>query len=239
MAATEKIRIGLLTPHSANRPHFNRFRALVPQGVSLTIEGVDLAPGSPLEGITEKVVRRAADMTRRHEVHGLILTGAPISILNPDIETKLAAMVSVPVTMAIRASTAALNSIGAKKLILLTPFDVEMNSRVQNRLMDFGFAVLSRPSLEYLGARTGTHVEPEEIFRIVENIVSETPGADAIYFQGAPFDPLPVIEKIETRLQVPVIASNPAMLWHILSLLGCRYSIEGYGKLLRSWPSLR
>jgi hypothetical protein len=28
------------------------------------------------------------------------------------------------------------------------------------------------------------------------------------------------------------------MLWYILSRLGRRYSIDGYGKLLRDWPSL-
>jgi maleate isomerase len=238
MDAAKGIHIGILTPHSADRPHFKGLRAIVPEEVSLTIQGLNLAPGAALDGRTDEIIRGAADMMRHHDVQGVILTGAPISILNPDVEKKLAETVSVPVTTALRATTAALKSMSAKKLILMTPFDEEMNQRIARRLKDSGFNVLSSPSLEHLGARTGTHVAPDDILRIVEKVVAETPEADTIYFQGAPFDPLSVIEKIETSLKLPVIASNPAMLWHLLSLLGRKYSLKGYGKLLASWPAL-
>jgi len=173
-----------------------------------------------------------------HKVQGLIVTGAPTMIVNPDLETKLAEMIPVPVTTAIRATTAALHAIHAKTLILMTPFDDGMNSRLQDRLSHSGFTVLSCPSLEYLGARTGTHVAADKIFGIMEKIIRETPGANAIYFQGAPFNPLPIIGRIESELKLPVIASNPAMLWHILSRLGHKFSIQGYGRLLASWPPL-
>jgi hypothetical protein len=35
-----------------------------------------------------------------------------------------------------------------------------------------------------------------------------------------------------------VIASNPAMLWYVLSQLGLAYPISGYGRLMREWPAL-
>jgi maleate cis-trans isomerase len=37
---------------------------------------------------------------------------------------------------------------------------------------------------------------------------------------------------------VPIVASNPAMLWMILSKLGLSYNIPGYGKLLATWPAM-
>ena len=43
---------------------------------------------------------------------------------------------------------------------------------------------------------------------------------------------------MEADLNVPIVASNPAMLWFILSKLGLSYRIAGYGKLLSSWPPL-
>ncbi|MGH7845362.1 MAG: hypothetical protein ACREQW_09345 [Candidatus Binatia bacterium] len=238
MDAPKKVHIGLLTPHSADRPHFSGLRGLVPEEVALTIESLGLARDSALDGRTEAVVRRATEIVRDHKVQGLIITGAPLTILNPEVEKKLAEAVAIPVTTAIRATTAALHALNAKRLILMTPFDNEMNSRLQGRLGESGLTVLSCPSLEYLGARTGAHVGADEIFRIMEKLVHETPGADAIYFQGAPFNPLPVIERIETELKLPVVASNPAMLWHNLSRLGHKFSIHGYGKLLASWPPL-
>jgi maleate cis-trans isomerase len=50
-------------------------------------------------------------------------------------------------------------------------------------------------------------------------------------------DPLPVLQQIEDDLKITAIASNPAMLWDILSQLGHRAPLPGYGKLLAEWPS--
>ena len=66
--------------------------------------------------------------------------------------------------------------------------------------------------------------------------LSEYPNVDAIYFQGALLDPIPILDKLETDLKLPIVASNPAMLWLILSKLGRSYNLTGYGKLLASWP---
>ena len=238
MDAGNQVHIGFLSSYSANRPHFDVLQSLVPQDVTLTIEGLDLRRDLPREGRADEVVRRAAAMVRRTNVQGLIVPGAPLVIANPEVETRLAAELKIPVSTAIHATTAALRSIGARKLILMTPFDDETNARLENLLKSRGFAVLSCPSLGYLRAVSDEPVEPEQIFRIVETTVGQTQGADTIYFQGAPFDPLPVIERIETRSGLPVVASSPAMLWHLLSLLRRKYSISGYGRLLELWPAL-
>ena len=239
MDAAKKVHIGLLTSRSGDRPHFDDFRGLVPAEVGLTIESVGVGPEATVDARTEAVLRRATEIVRDQPIEGLIITGAPLTVLNPDIEKKLTeAITTIPVTIPIRAATAALHAINSKRLILMTPFDDEINSRLQDRLKQSGLTVLSCPSLEYLGARTGAHVAADKIFGIMEKIVHDTPGADAIYFQGAPFNPLPIIGRIESELKLPVVASNPAMLWHILSRLGRKFSIQGYGRLLASWPRL-
>lgn len=239
MGAPKTVHIGLLTSRSGNRPHFDDFRGLVPAEVGLTIESVGVGPEATVDARTEAVLRRATEIVRDHPIEGLIITGAPLTVLNPNIEQKLAeAITTIPVTIPIRAATAALHATNSKRLILMTPFDDGINSRIQDRLKQSGLTVLSCPSLEYLGARTGAHVAADKIFGIMEKIVHDTPGADAIYFQGAPFNPLPIIGRIESELRLPVIASNPAMLWHVLSRLGHKFSIQGYGRLLASWPPL-
>jgi maleate isomerase len=238
MDAAKKVHIGLLTSRSGDRPHFDDFRGLVPAEVGLTIESVGVGPEATVDARSEAVLRRVTEIVRDHRIEGLIITGAPLTVLNPDIEKKITEAITIPATTPIRAATAALHAINLKKLILMTPFDDEINLRIQDRLKQSGLTVLSCPSLEYLGARTGTHVPADKIFGIMEKIVHDTPGADAIYFQGAPFNPLPIIDRIESELKLPVIASNPAMLWHILSLLGHKFSIQGYGRLLASWPAL-
>jgi len=51
-------------------------------------------------------------------------------------------------------------------------------------------------------------------------------------------DPIKILEKIETDLGLTVIASNPAMLWYVLSKLGYSYPLSGYGRLMREWPAI-
>ena len=55
---------------------------------------------------------------------------------------------------------------------------------------------------------------------LVEKTFRENPRADAVYFQGATMDPLPIIQRLENALAVPVITSNSAMIWNLLSKLG-------------------
>ena len=61
---------------------------------------------------------------------------------------------------------------------------------------------------------------------------------DAIYFQGAVLDPIKCLERIESELKANVVASNPAMFWYVLSKLGQKFPMTGYGRLLREWPAL-
>jgi hypothetical protein len=44
--------------------------------------------------------------------------------------------------------------------------------------------------------------------------------------------------EIVSRISDLAIASNPAMLWNILSQLGRRAAISGYGKLPAEWPAI-
>jgi maleate cis-trans isomerase len=50
-------------------------------------------------------------------------------------------------------------------------------------------------------------------------------------------DPLPILQRIEDDLAVPVITSNTAMIWNLLSQLKLNYSVKGYGRLLAQWPA--
>jgi len=82
-------------------------------------------------------------------------------------------------------------------------------------------------------------MSPDEVYKLTEKALSEAGNVDAIYFQGAVLDPLKKLERMEKDFRSLIIASNPAMLWSILSQLGLSYRIRGYGRLLQEWPTLR
>ena len=72
----------------------------------------------------------------------------------------------------------------------------------------------------------------------MEQTSKANPRTDAIYFQGATMDPLPILQRLEDALALPVITSNTSMVWNLLSRLGLKYTVEGYGRLLAQWPAL-
>ena len=68
---------------------------------------------------------------------------------------------------------------------------------------------------------------PAAVYDLTRQALAEVGSVDAIYFQGAVLDPLPVLQQIENDLKITAVASNPAMLWEILSQLGVRAPIQG------------
>jgi maleate isomerase len=239
MTAQDTLRIGLLSPEGTNSRHFGHFEKLLPPEIRLSMEGLGLIRTSryDLRGKSDEVLKRALEFAQKHSLQGLIITGAPLAILNPGLETKVSQAVGIPVVTAVSSAIAALRAVGAKKLVVMTPFDDAMNESLKSDLRRSGFSVLACPTFEDPTVGAGARIAPEELFARTAREFSDAGEADAIYFQGARLDPVPIIEGLEEKLGVPVIASNPAMLWNLLSRLGWPCPVAGYGRLLANWPA--
>ena len=240
MASAQKFHIGILSPATADRPHFKSLEQMLPAEVTVTNEGLGLLQNSynDLEGKADEIASRAADFVKRNQVQGLLVTGGFVTLFNPGLEAKVAAAVQIPVTSAVSSVTAALTALSATRVMLVTPFTADMNAYIEKHLTHLGLTVFPGPPHDKArkpGA--GVEINPDELFRRVEASFRQNPGTQAIYFQGATLDPLPIIQRLEDNLGVPVVSSNTAMIWNILSKLGAKFSIKGYGKLLSSWPS--
>jgi maleate isomerase len=119
----------------------------------------------------------------------------------------------------------------------MTPVDDNLKEMYRNFLAESGIDAVYPP--QTLRAHTDAQrLSPSEVESMTKATFAEQPGVEAIYFQGALLDPIKVLEKMEKELNVPIVASNPAMLWFILSKLGLSYRISGYGRLLSEWPAL-
>ena len=240
MNTPNKVHIGLLSPEGTNSGHFRNLEKLLPAEIQLSMEGLQLARSSRYE-LAEKsevIIARARQLVEKLSLQGLIVTGAPVAILNPGLEARVAQAVSIPVATAVSSCIAALKAIGAKKLLVMTPFDVPMNDKLTDELERAGLKVVSCPPFKDPTFGASSKVGPDEVVATTTAAFKNARGADAIYFQGARLDPLPAIEKLEKDLAVPIVASNPAMLWNILSRLNVKCSVDGYGKLLKNWPAL-
>src|SRR5499426_4704118 len=108
-----KIHIGYLGPHGSDQRYFQSFRRLLPTDGQVTIVSLDIPSRYELAGKTDNVIQCAAEVVRAHRVHGLIIPGAPLAILNPGLEDKVAKEIPVPAVTAIASVTAALRALRA------------------------------------------------------------------------------------------------------------------------------
>ena len=237
--AEQTVPIGVLSPATPNRPHFKSLDNILPDGVSIVHEGLGLLGESyqDLAGKTDKIVELAKNFVQRHVVRGLMVTGGFVTLFNPGLEEKVADAIGLPVASAVSSAVTALTTFNAKSVLLMTPFDAASDAIIKTHLNKLGFTVSLGPPFENRKAGTAVNLSTGELFDLIKKTFETNPRADAIYFQGATMDPLPILQRIEDELGVPVITSNTAMIWNLLSKLGLTYSVKGYGRLLAQWPA--
>jgi len=239
MAQTIQARIGFVSPSSGASPHIESFKALVPQEVRMDIDGLGFVRNSfnDFKGKTGAVIERARELVKVKGWQGVFVGGAPLELMNPGLAGELRGAIEVPVTTALDSCVAALRALSARQVFLMTPFDDSMNQLIRDYLAKHAINAISPPpTFGYY--RDAAKLGPEEVYTLTKKCVEGVREFQAIYFQGGVLDPLTVVEKIEQELHTTVVASNPAMLWYILTKLGLRYRVRGYGKLLEEWPRL-
>lgn len=238
MEKTTRARIGFVSSGSSSSPHYSGFKAFIPEDIEVDFEGLGFHGESlyEVQGKKEIVIASINDLVKNNMWDGLMVSGAPKELLNPGLLTDLTATLNIPVTTALNACVNALKAFQFKKVLLMTPFDKALNEMI--------CAYLAKAEIDATAPKDFRHrteasrLSPDEVYSLTKTLFGQGENVDAIYFQGAVLDPIKVLDRIEKELNTTVVASNPAMLWFMLSKLGLRYDIRGYGKLLAQWRSL-
>jgi len=231
-----KTNIGFIGNSAPSSPHHESFKAFIPKDIDFTIVQEDGEKTSLYDarGKVDSLIGQVKDLAQQHHWDGVIISGAPKEALNPGMWERISAELNVPFSLALRSSVAALTAFSAERILLMTPVDDQLKKLYRDYLSEFGIAAVYPPQT----LRTHTDAEKltsSDVEAMTKSALVQHRDVDAIYFQGALLDPLPILAKLEAELKLPIVASNPAMLWLILSKLGLRYAISGYGKLLTSW----
>jgi maleate cis-trans isomerase len=234
-----RAKIGFIGSSPPSSPHHESFRAFIPKDIDFTF--VQEAGGETSRdddpGKVDALVKQTVELVAQNGWDGVIISGAPKEVFNPTIWERLTAALNIPIATALRSSVAALKTFSVKRILLMTPVDDDLKKMYRNFLAQFGIDAVYPP--QTLRQRTdAVKLTAAEVEALTKKTFAQYSEVDAIYFQGALLDPLKVLEKLEAELRVPIIASNPAMLWFMLSKLGLRYEISGCGRLLSFWPSI-
>lgn len=239
MSATPSLNIGFIGSSSPASPHHESFKALIPRDIEFTFvqEAGQKNSLYDARGKVDALIGQVQELVAKRGWHGVIISGAPKEALNPGMWERVSAELEVPVSLALRSSVAALTAFAAKRILLMTPVDDNLKKLYRDYVARFGIESFYPP--QTLRVHTDAQkLTSQDVEAMTRSALAQYPHVDAIYFQGALLDPLPVLEALEAELKIPIVASNPAMLWLILSKLGRRYAIARYGKLLSAWPNL-
>jgi len=219
--------------------HIKKFLNLVPANVDVLYEQLVLHDGvlNDVQGKLDLIVSRAVQFAENQKLDGLIFPGAPREVLNPSLFKAFSETLKIPVATALRSSAAALKTVSARRVLLLTPFDASLNQLIRDFLSQFDIVATS-PSEILRHYTDAVKMTSDDVIAYARRAIAEQAQVDAIYFQGAVLDPMDCLEQMERELKLPVVASNPAMNWYMLSKLGLKHPRSGYGILLSSWPPL-
>ena len=142
---------------------------------------------------------------------------------------------NVPANSTAQAITAALDALGATKIVMASPYTPETNEHEAHYLSDHGVEVLATTglsldtSLEEI--QKISRVPPADVFTHACSV--DHRDAEALLICCTDFNTFDSIEPLEAKLKKPVISSNSATLWHSLRDAGISDPIQGLGRLLQ------
>ena len=123
----------------------------------------------------------------------------------------------------------ALNELGAKKLVVGTPYLDEVNTAEAEYLLKRGFEVLD---IQGLNLATGTEMgQVTPAFWKKFAIAIDRPDADAIFLSCGGIRSLEVAAEIEQATGKPLITSNQAQFWSCLRRAGITDQLAGFGQI--------
>ena len=137
---------------------------------------------------------------------------------------------AIKCTTPISATLSALKALNCYKLAILTPYIDEVNTYIANYLEKRDLALIAKSSFKVLNAKDVSMIDPISIYEA--GISIDNPEVDALFIPCTALRVSPVLEKLEKKIQKPIIASNQAMAWHCLRLSGVDDRLNRVGQYL-------
>lgn len=227
-------RIGLIIP-SSNRMVEQEMVRHLPPGLVAHIARLRMtgAHRAAIDALIPRVAEVAATLTdARCEVVAFHCT-ANSTAEGLEGEAKLLAALKdagAPLlTTTASAIRHALEKLGARRIVLITPYSAHTTEEEAEFLRKAGFDVLAARGLALRGSDEYCATPPA--FWRDRALEAARPDADAYLISCANISVFPVIEAIEQKLGRPVVTSNQAVIFEGLSLLGATDARNCPGRL--------
>jgi len=137
----------------------------------------------------------------------------------------------VPMFTSGQSHVRALRALAVKSFVDVSYFPASLNTVFQRYFTEAGFRVLAMEGIP-VQFNDVPKLPPSQIADFIKNQLAKHSQAEGIYMLGSAWRTLDIIDELERTLNVPVVHPGPARCWEILSRLGLRRPIPGFGRLL-------
>lgn len=168
----------------------------------------------------------------------LVVCGNSIEMRNWSVERQKwyrqavqAALPCTPVITATDATEAALRTVGARKIVAMSPMSETYSKSVAGYYSSLGFDVLRHGWLEAPRPQDIIRVPVDQIHDVFERLDSR--DVDCFLHVGGALGIVDQIDELEDRLGRPVISVNAAAYWYALRQIGVEDALDRGGRVTR------
>lgn len=139
----------------------------------------------------------------------------------------------VPSTNPLTAAAVAMQSMGVRRVGLVTPYSPDVTEAMRARLAAIGFEIPVVGSFYEADDFVVGKIDEQSILQATVS-VGGSAECDGVFISCTSLRAAAIIEEAERTLRKPVTASNHALAWHLLRLAGVDDVVEGMGQLFRT-----
>lgn len=229
-------RIGFIVP--GDMVYGPEFYSILPEGIAIDVHTLGIERLIPEEmERTFNLYFSAAKHLATQECDVIVPTGSPILTYmgyerSLEMVRKIEETVRIPTFLHVKADFDALKEMGAKKIVIVTPYTEKLTQERKQLAQKLGFEVLNT---KCLGLERRVEIgkqAPYVSYRLAKQAFLEAPEADAIYISCPEWPVVKNIDKLEQDTGKPVVTTTTVIIWASLRIMQVKEPIKGYGRLL-------
>jgi maleate isomerase len=234
-----RARLGIVVP-SVNTVMEPWAQRTVPAGVSVLAARMFIPPATTPEAFIE--MDRTEGKTAIRQLSSVfpdvIAYGCTASSIvqgldyDSHLRAEIAETYQVPSTTAAHAILTAADTLGARRVSVVSPYTKEVDDAEHRYFESAGLELLGGACLDISDGFRLAEPEPDALFELGRK--GFDPRSDALIMTCLNTRSHTVIDRLEKALGKPVISSTQATLWHALRLAGITDRIAGFGRLLEA-----
>ena len=185
--------------------------------------------------MSDKVTEVTKDILPDQDIDCIVYgcTSGTIAAGFNSIEQKVkAAKPMADVTTPSTAAIKALKKMKIKKISIFTPYSKILNDEVLKYFKSEGFEITSNSYFDIEADYDIGKVDQNYLYDVLSKI--DLKGAEALFVSCTALPVLPIIDKLEKKLNTTVLSSNQALIWDTLVNIKKNNSVKGFGKLFHA-----